>query len=265
MRIPFQQIDAFAERPFGGNPAGVCRLDAPIDERIMQAIAAEMNLSETAFLCNNGDDFDLRWFTPRIEVPLCGHATLATAHMLWETGELDPEVAARFRTKSGTLTARRVDGSIELDFPALPVSPVTAPAGLLDALGVEARFVGQPVHRADFLIEVEDETIVRSVSPDFFSMKALGVRGAIVTARSSSSQWDFVSRFFAPGAGVNEDPVTGSVHCALAPYWAGRLGGTTFVGYQASERGGVVRMRIEGDRVLLAGTAVTVLRGELFV
>ena len=260
MRIPFHQVDAFADRPFAGNPAGVCWLDAPIAAEVMQSIAAEVNLSETAFVRASGSDFELRWFTPKVEVALCGHGTLATAHMLWEMGRLDSD-SARFHTQSGLLVAHRVDGQIELDFPALSAPQAEPPDGLFEALNITARFVGRP--RTDLLVEVRDDATVRSVSPDFARLEALGIRGVIVTARSSSPQWDFVSRFFAPGVGVNEDPVTGSAHCALAPYWAERLGKTSLVGYQASERGGVVRVRLDGDRVRLGGSAITVLRGEL--
>jgi PhzF family phenazine biosynthesis protein len=262
MAISIYQVDAFTSEPFRGNPAGVCILKQPADESWMQAVAAEMNLSETAFVSPRSDGaFDLRWFTPAVEVELCGHATLATAHTLWETEILAPSTQARFRTASGLLTADRNGDRIELDFPANPPHAVEAPNGLLEALGVAATYVGQT--RFDYLVEVKSESIVRGVAPDFGRLKKLGVRGIIVTAEGETADYDFVSRFFAPGAGVNEDPVTGSAHCALAPYWGGKLEAAEMVGYQASKRGGVVRVRVSEDRVILGGQAVTVLRGEL--
>jgi len=264
MPIPIYQVDAFSPKPFGGNPAGVCILEAARDENWMQAVAAEMNLSETAFLVRRSDgSFDLRWFTPAVEVSLCGHATLGSAHVLWETGILEASEQAQFHTKSGLLTADRLDGGrIQLDFPKIDVVDIDAPAGLLESLGLPAaRYVGRP--RTDYLVEVESEEIVRTLTPDIAGLKDHEVRGVIVTARSAGPDFDFVSRFFAPGAGIDEDPVTGSAHCALAPYWARVLGKTKMVGYQASERGGVVHVRLDGDRVKLAGHARTVLRGEL--
>lgn len=261
MGVAIVQVDAFTDRPFRGNPAAVCVLAAPAAEVWMQDVAREMNLSETAFLWPEGDGFRLRWFTPAVEVDLCGHATLASAHVLWETGTLAPGAEARFHTRSGLLTARARDGLIELNFPQKPVVPVAPPPGLLDALGVVSKVVGS--NRMDFLVEVESEEVVRKVAPDGKRLRTLPVRGVIVTARAH--EWDFVSRFFAPGAGIDEDPVTGSAHCALAPYWGSRLGKTEMVGYQASARGGVVRVRLDGDRVHLGGHAVTVLRGELTV
>jgi PhzF family phenazine biosynthesis protein len=262
MPIPIYQVDAFTSEPFRGNPAGVCILSAPKDESWMQAVAAEMNLSETAFVSPRSDGaFDLRWFTPAVEVELCGHATLATAHILWESGTLSPDTQARFHTASGLLTADRNGDQIELDFPANPPEAVDPPEGLLDALGVAATYIGQT--RFDYLVEVESESIVRGAAPDFDQLKKLDVRGVMITARSETPRLDFMSRFFAPGAGVNEDPVTGSAHCALAPYWGEKLGKQEMVGYQASKRGGVVRVRASGERVILGGQAVTVLRGEL--
>ena len=261
MVVPMYQVDAFASEPFKGNPAGVCVLHEPKDKSWMQAVAAEMNLSETAFfLPTAAGDSDLRWFTPAVEVDLCGHATLATAHILWETGLLPPDRQARFHTASGLLTADRVGDEIELDFPANPPTPIEPPVGLLDALGVAATYVGRT--RFDYLVEVDGASAVRDAAPDFPSLKRLGVRGVIITARSDDA-FDFVSRFFAPGAGIDEDPVTGSAHCALAPYWARRMGRDELAGYQASARGGVVRCRVAGDRVALSGYAVTILRGEV--
>jgi PhzF family phenazine biosynthesis protein len=255
------QVDAFTNRPFAGNPAGVCILPAPARDDWMQALASEMNLSETAFLVRQPAGFGLRWFTPAIEVELCGHATLASAHVLFETGLLKPGERARFHTLSGLLTATRQGDWIEMDFPATPEQPAPAPEDLAAALGVTPRYVGRNVF--DYLIEVEDEAGVRNLTPDIARLARLPVRGVIVTARSASPEYDFVSRFFAPAVGVAEDPVTGSAHCCLAPFWANRLGKTEMVGFQASRRGGVVRVRLAGERVVLAGQAVTVLVGEL--
>lgn len=265
MTIPIYQVDAFADKPFAGNPAGVCILDRPADEKWMQSVAMEMNLSETVFVVRREDgDFDLRWFTPAVEVALCGHATLATSHILWETGILKREEVAHYHTQSGVLQARQVDGLIELDFPSTPPEDCDTPDGLLQALGLEsAIYIGQS--RFDYLVEVESEGIVRGLTPDFAKLLFFGVRGVMVTAISSSDEYDFVSRFFAPGAGIDEDPVTGSAHCALAPYWAAKLGKTELSAYQASARGGRLRCTLAGDRVKLAGSAITVLRGELTI
>jgi PhzF family phenazine biosynthesis protein len=260
-RQPFVQVDAFADRPFAGNPAAVCVLAAARDEEWMQLVAREMNLAETAFLLRRDDGFDLRWFTPLCEVDLCGHATLASAHALWEEGVLPPDSVVRFHTRSGVLTAERRDGLIWLDFPATPPKPVPAPPEVTRGLGVPLRYVGRTAY--DFLVELESEAAVRGLSPDLRLLATLGNRGVIVTAPGAGSDFHFVSRFFAPAAGVPEDPVTGSAHCALAPFWGERLGLTEMVGFQASVRGGTVRVRLAGDRVLLGGRAVTVLRGEL--
>jgi PhzF family phenazine biosynthesis protein len=259
MTVPLLQVDAFAEQAFGGNPAAVCLLPGPRDERWMQQVAQEMNLSETAFLHRAGDGWRLRWFTPAVEVDLCGHATLAAAHALWETGALRPDEPGRFHTRSGVLTARRAAAVIEMDFPAERAAACAPPAGLLEALGVSAAFVGK--NRVDYLVEASSENEVRLMDPDHARLARLPVRGVIVTA--GSTEYDFVSRFFAPGSGVPEDPVTGSAHCCLGPYWAGRLGRDELRGYQASARGGVVGVKVLGERVLLRGKAVTVLRGEL--
>jgi predicted PhzF superfamily epimerase YddE/YHI9 len=261
MGIPIYQVDSFTEVPFRGNPAGVCILPVPRDAAWMQSVAAEMNLSETAFLQRREDGFDLRWFTPTVEVDLCGHATLASAHILWEIGLLDAREEARFHSRSGLLTARGRPGEIELDFPATPGERVTPPPGLCEAVGVRPRYVG--LSRFDYLIEVETEQEVRALAPDFENLRTLGVRGVIVTAISSTPGIDFVSRFFAPGAGIDEDPVTGSAHCALGPFWSERLGKMEMIAYQASARGGRLRVRCQGSRVALAGSAVTVIRGEL--
>jgi PhzF family phenazine biosynthesis protein len=261
MGLPIVQVDAFTDRPFAGNPAGVCILPAPADPVWMQDVAREMNLSETAFLVPRSDGFDLRWFTPATEIDLCGHATLASAHVLWEDGHLAPGTQARFHTKSGALTADRRDPWIEMDFPATSPKEFPAPRGLAEAVGVTPRFVGRS--RFDYLLEVGDEDTVRAVQPDFTALARVEARGVIVTSRAATSDYDFVSRFFAPRAGIAEDPVTGSAHCALAPYWVAKLGRPELVGYQASPRGGVVRVRLAGDRVVLGGQAVTVLRGDL--
>lgn len=266
MPIRIVQVDAFTSRPFAGNPAAVCVLNQAAPDAWMRDVAREMNLSETAFLVPKSatpqtDGYHLRWFTPAIEVDLCGHATVASAHVIWEDGHLPSTVQARFHTRSGLLTADRRDAWIELDFPATTPTAVEAPPYLLEALGAKARYVGKS--RFDYFVEIESEAALRDLTPDFTALRKLGVRGVIVTANSSSPEFDFISRFFAPGAGIDEDPVTGSAHCALGPYWCARLNKSEFTAYQASARGGVVRVRVKGDRVILGGQAVTVMRGEL--
>ncbi len=261
MGLRIVQVDAFTETPFAGNPAAVCVLPAPRESQWMQHVAREMNLSETAFLCRRPDGFDLRWFTPAIEVPLCGHATLASAHVLWEDGHLPADTPAHFHTRSGLLTATCQDTWIRLDFPALPPEPVPAPEALVQALQVTPFYVGK--NRSSYLVEVASEAIVRALQPDFTLLTTLPVQGAIVTSRATAAGFDFVSRYFAPRAGINEDPVTGSAHCCLGPFWSQRLNRDTFVAYQASARGGVIRVEVHGARVILSGQAVTVLRGEL--
>lgn len=263
MSQTIHQVDAFTREAFKGNPAAVCILEATKPEAWMRAVASEMNLSETAFLLREGEDWRLRWFTPVVEIDLCGHATLSSAHVLFETGLALANGEIGFQTRSGRLTARRRNERIELDFPATPPRPVMPPAGLLDALGLErASFSGKS--RMDYFVRVDDERAVRELAPDFTRLAALEVRGVIVTAASAGAQ-DFISRFFAPGSGVNEDPVTGSAHCALGPYWSAELGKPVLVGYQASPRGGFVEVEPRGERVLLRGEAVTVLRCELLV
>jgi PhzF family phenazine biosynthesis protein len=265
MAIPIFQVDAFTEAPFKGNPAGVCLLRGPAEAGWMQSVAAEMNLAETAFPLPEGDDFRLRWFTPKVEVKLCGHATLATAHILWERSILAPGQEARFRTLSGLLTARRDGDLVELDFPArppLPRPPDWADA-VIGALGIKPIYIGMSAE--DILFEAADEEAVRSVQPDFATLRSLPARGVIVTSRSSDRRFDFVSRFFAPAVGVDEDPVTGSSHTVLVPYWAGRLNKRSFTAYQASVRGGILHLRLDGDRVKIAGRAVTVIQGEIVV
>ena len=254
-------VDAFTDRPFAGNPAAVCVLSGPADDAWMRALAREMNLSETAFLHPEGDAFRLRWFTPAVEVDLCGHATLASAHVLWEDGHIGLDEPARFQTRSGLLSASRDGDWINLDFPARPLHSTEVPPGLAEALGVPIRSGGLAGPYA--IAEVIDEATVRRVAPDLRALAAIPALGVIVTARSALPDFDIVSRFFAPNAGIDEDPVTGSAHCTLGPHWADRLGKTELVAYQASARGGVVRVRLEADRAILGGRAVSVLRGEL--
>jgi PhzF family phenazine biosynthesis protein len=262
MAIRIVQVDAFTNRPFAGNPAAVCVLREARDEQWMRDVAREMNLSETAFLVPKDDGYQLRWLTPQVEVDLCGHATVAAAHVLWQDGHLPEDRQARFYTRSGRLTADRRGEWIELDFPAKIAVRAEAPAELLPALGVaEAKFVGK--NAFDYLVEVDSEATLRGLSPDHSRLRKLPVRGVIVTARSASPEFDFVSRFFAPGSGIDEDPVTGSAHTALGPYWASLSGRQEFTAFQASARGGVVRVRLEGDRVKLGGQAVTVMTGDL--
>ncbi len=261
MPRPIAIVDAFTDRPFSGNPAAVCLLDAPADEGWMQSVAAEMNLSETAFVHQlPGGEFGLRWFTPTTEVDLCGHATLASAHLLWETGWLSQDAEARFETRSGQLRARLASDGIELDFPARPVREAAAPPALLQGLGVEPAWVGH--ESSAWLALLDSEEDVRSLRPDMGLLGALPEL-VIVTARSDAPRYDFVSRCFAPSWGIPEDPVTGAAHCSLGPFWQERLEKSNLIGYQASARGGVVRVRLAGNRALLRGQAVTVMRGEL--
>lgn len=254
-------VDAFTNERFKGNPAAICLLEQPQPESWLQQVAAEMNLPETAFIVPGEKSFDLRWFTPVAEVDLCGHATLATAHVLWETGKLPEQEMARFMTRSGILTAKLDGAWIEMDFPAEPPEAAIAPEELVQGLGLIPRYVGR--NRMDYFVEVDSEDTVRTLRPDFAMLARLEARGVIVTSRSTGSAYDFVSRAFYPGTGIDEDPVTGSAHCALAPYWAKRLRKNRLVGYQASKRGGIVKVKPDGDRVYLSGQAVTVLRGQL--
>jgi PhzF family phenazine biosynthesis protein len=255
------QVDAFTNTPFTGNPAAVCVLAESAEEDWMQNVASEMNLAETAFLVPHRDGFHLRWFTPVTEVELCGHATLASAHVLWEEQYLKSDATIHFYTLSGVLTARRNGSWIELDFPADPIQTTVPPNGLLDTLGVTASYVG----RGKFyhFVEVASEELLRQITPNFSQLKAVEMLGVIVTSQASSSEYDFVSRFFAPRVGIDEDPVTGSAHCSLAPYWSQKLGRETLIGYQASKRGGLVHVQIQDDRVLLGGQAITVMKGLL--
>jgi PhzF family phenazine biosynthesis protein len=257
------QVDAFTSEAFKGNPAAVCFMDGARDDQWMANVAAEMNLAETAFLTPGDDGWGLRWFTPTVEVDLCGHATLGSAHAIWSENISSDDVL-RFHTRSGVLTATRDGDMIELDFPAKRSEPIAAPAGLFDALGISsATYVGR--NQFDYIVELPSETEVRALKPDHGVLRQLPVRGVIVTSRGFGeyAEYDFISRFFAPGSGVDEDPVTGSSHCCLTPYWSERLGKTEMNAYQASPRGGAIRVRLDGDRVKLAGHAVTVFRGEL--
>lgn len=260
MSQPIYIVDAFTDRPFRGNPAGVCVLDASMPDELRQQIAMEMNHAETAFLSKLGDgNYDLRWFTPTTEVKMCGHATLASAHILWSTGrEAGP---LRFQTKSGEMRANREDKLIVLDFPAEFTTPVKDRTGFNKALGIEAKYVGD--NWMYWLVELDSEQSVRNFQPDLDAIANLGREAVLITAKSDSGADDFVSRLFGPNVGIPEDPVTGSAHCLLAPYWSKKLGKTEMVGYQASPRGGFVRVEFLGARVLLKGYAVTVLSGHL--
>jgi len=263
MTIRLLQVDAFTGSPFAGNPAAVCLLEEARDEAWMQAVAQEMNLSETAYPVREGDAFQLRWFTPEVEVSLCGHATLATSHALWEEGIAAAGEPIRYRSASGPLTARKKGDLIVLDFPAEPDEPIPKPpAGLADALGITPEYVGY--NGKDHIFLVDSADTVRKLDPDTIAMRNLCPRCVIVTA-PGDGEFDFISRVFAPGAGIHEDPVTGAAHCCLGPFWARRTGKTKFKAFQASKRGGRLDVRVEGDRVFLGGRAVTVLRGELLV
>ncbi len=257
------QVDAFASKPFTGNPAAVCVMEDAANEVWMQNVAMEMNLSETAFLYPRDKGYHLRWFTPTMEIPLCGHATLASAHVLYTEGHVPADKPITFESMSGPLSASFDGEWITLDFPANPPKLVGTPSAeeVLSAFGYpfNAVFGIEGV----CLVEIEDESMVREYKPDIAKIRELADIGAIITARSYGGEFDFVSRFFAPGAGVDEDPVTGAAHTVLAPYWAERLGKTEFTAYQASARGGVLLLRLEGNRVKIGGQAVTVMRGEL--
>src|SRR3989475_2162579 len=248
MGLRIVQVDAFASRPFSGNPAAVCILPGPRDERWMQDVALEVSFAETAFPHQENCGYRLGWFAPAVEVALCGHASLASAHVLWEERHLPAGRQARFHTQSGLLTADRAGDWIELDFPSTPPTAAPAPAGLATALGVTPRWVGRSTF--DYIAEIDSEDAVRRLAPDLMAVARVEARGIIVTSRGGTSGYDFVSRFFAPQSGVPEDPVTGSAHCALAPFWSERLHKTTMTAYQASARGGVARVRLAGERVI---------------
>lgn len=257
MEAPLFQVDAFTENRFAGNPAAVCLLQRWPDENVLQAIASENNLSETAFLVGGGSEYELRWFTPVAEVDLCGHATLASAFVLFDRFDVGPEVA--FRTRSGRLAVRRTEeGLLRMDFPARPAEPCEAPTAMLEALGGSPTAV---LRATDFLLRYDSESEVRELRPDFVRLSGLGARGVIVTAPGSDC--DFVSRFFAPDFGIPEDPVTGSAHCTLAPYWGRELGKTRLHARQVSRRGGELWCELKGERVEIAGRAVLYLSGSI--
>ncbi len=265
MAITFFHIDAFADHIFAGNQAAVCILDAAREEHWMQEVAQEMNLPATAFLQQQDDGWSLRWFSPSVELALCGHGTLASAQALREYAGLTGTETIHFTTRAGLLIASYKGEWIELNFPAISIEPVEVRPNLSAALGVRPQFAGRG--SLDLLVEVQDEDTVRQLQPDLEALKAAtpGVRGIIVTSKAEGQAYDFVSRFFAPSTGIAEDPVTGSAHCCLGPYWSEQLGKSELVGYQASRRGGIVRVRIDGERAYLSGQAVTLIQGELRV
>jgi PhzF family phenazine biosynthesis protein len=261
MRAPIFQVDAFATHRFAGNPAAVLALERFPDDALMQAIAAENNLAETAFLVADGDNYRLRWFTPVLEVPLCGHATLASAAVVME--RLEPaRRSVVFQTASGPLTVRRSDTGYVMDFPARPSDAIAPPDGLAEALGATPAFV--TVNVFNYLAVFDDAATVRALAPDFAGIARLDRLGVIVSAPGDGG-YDFTSRYFAPAKGIDEDPVTGAAHCMLAPYWSKRLGKSEFRAWQASKRGGEVRCRLLGDRVELEGGAVFYLEGVVEV
>ncbi|MGA8664923.1 MAG: PhzF family phenazine biosynthesis protein [Thermoplasmata archaeon] len=261
MPVPIFVVDAFTDRPFRGNPAGVCLLDGPAPRAWMRSVAAEMKHAETAFLYREGPRYRLRWFSPTVEVELCGHATLAAAHVLFERGFLAPDETARFVTQSGELRVVRTSHGLELNFPTDPVRRVRAPAALVEGIPLPFTFVGRA--RFDFVVEVASPRQLRTLSPVFDALARVPGRGVVVTARSDRPKFHYLCRFFAPNYGVPEDPVTGSIQCSLGPYWSARLGRAELTGFQASPRGGVFHVRPEGRRVAIAGQAVTVLSGVL--
>ncbi|MEK7780005.1 MAG: PhzF family phenazine biosynthesis protein [Verrucomicrobiota bacterium] len=257
MKLPYYEVSAFTTNPFGGNPAGVCPLEAWLPDSVLQGIAANNNLAETAFSVPRGKDFDLRWFTPTLEMDLCGHATLAAASVLFnERGVTGSEV--RFHSRSGVLSVARDADFLTLDFPSRPPTPSAVPEALLRGLGATPKEV---FNARDYLAVFSSAAEVRALKPDFAALKTLDCLGIIVTALGTDC--DFVSRFFAPGAGVNEDPVTGSAHCTLIPFWTGRLGKTKLFARQVSARGGELFCELAGARVRIGGRAVHYLRGEI--
>lgn len=270
MSLPIFQVDAFADKAFAGNPAAVVVLEEDRETSWMQSVAAEMNLSETAFVRRLKDQrFQLRWFTPVYEVDLCGHATVASAHVLWEFNYVKDRQQIRFESRSGELLVSSLGDEVELDFPVTVATAVEPPAGLFDSFrdsNGQVSFSYTGLNKFDYLLELSSESQLRDLQVDFARLADSKCRGVIVTAIADDQHdYDFVSRFFAPNAGVDEDPVTGSAHCSLAPYWANKLGRNSLVGYQASQRGGIVKVTLNDDRVLLRGQAVTVLKGELLV
>jgi len=261
--IPCWQIDAFTNQPFGGNPAAVCWLESKADPSWMQNVAAEMNLAETAFIRKIAAGFELRWFTPTVEVDLCGHATLASAHALWTNGYVPANEPIPFHTRSGVLTCTQRGEFIELDFPATPAKPIEMPVGLAEALGADPQDILQS--KFDYVAVFGSPQVVRQIQPDFGALEKFPVRGIIVTARSDEARYDFIARFFGPASGIDEDPATGSAYCSLLPYWSPILGKLEMTAFQASRRGGVIRLKLSDDRVILGGQAVTVWRGNLLV
>ena len=259
MKLDIYQIDAFASRPFTGNPAAVVPLDKWLPDDVMLSIAMENNLAETAFFVANGDGYDLRWFTPTIEMDLCGHATLASGFLIFEVLGTDKEKLS-FQTRSGELTVEKIDNRYVLDFPSRPGVATDAPAGLIEAIGREPKEIYKS---RDYMLVYESEADVLAIDPDFNSLIKIGAHAVIVTAAGDSS--DFVSRFFAPEVGVPEDPVTGSAHCTLIPYWAGKLGKNELYARQVSSRGGELFCELLGDRVTIAGDAVLYMKGEIYV
>ncbi len=254
-------VDSFTDKPFSGNPAGVCILEGAADDKWMQNVAKEMNLSETAFLYPEKNGYNLRWFAPDAEVDLCGHATLASAHIIWEKGFAEKYETLRFFTKSGDLTANSEDEWIQLNFPVLPEEQTDAPEEIIDALGIEPIYTGR--NAFDYLVEVASEDELRAIQPDFSKLSKITTRGVCVTAIASSADCDFVSRLFAPAIGIPEDPVTGSTHCCLGPYWMKKLNKNNFISYQASERGGFLKVKVVEDRVLISGKAITVIESRI--
>lgn len=263
MKLPIFLVDTFTDTPFSGNPATVCILPKPFDANWMQLVAKEISQCETAFLWRQTDSFSLRWFTATTEIDGCGHATLASAYVLWEYGFVDPKEIVRFNTKSGLLTAAKKSGWIELDFPPNLAQPADGPEDLIEGLGVKPVYVGRTP--SDYLVVVDSAATVRNVVPDFDRLSKLSTEGIIITSIADSNEYDFISRCFEPSIGINEDPVCGIAHCCLGPYWAEKLGKHEFAAYQASQRGGVVRVRWDGYRVYLMGKATTILRGELTI
>lgn len=254
-------VDAFSDRPFMGNPAAVCLLDAPRPEAWMQQLAGELGYSETAYVARTEGGLSLRWFTPTVEVALCGHATLASAHVLWSVGRAQGPIS--FQTKSGVLTCERKGKLIQLDMPRSELTEVPPPVGFLTALGNVRPLSLQRAHNDQLLVELADEDAVRKLSPDFRTLAQVKVRGVIVTARAKNPEFDFVSRYFAPASGVDEDPVTGSAHCALTPFWAERLGKPSMRAQQLSKRGGVLEVELLPERVKVGGRATTIFTGAL--
>lgn len=258
--IKIYQVDSFTNEIFKGNPAGVCIINKMPSEEWMLYVAAEMNLSETAFVVKQEDHFDLKWFTPTIEIDLCGHATLAAAHILWSEGYFEAHKEIYFHTKSGVLKVMKKGDWLQMDFPKLEYHLSEAPKELIEGLNVVPLFVGKS--KDNYLIEIDSEEIIKNLKPDFGKLALLDMHAVIVTSKASVP-YDFVSRFFAPGIGINEDPVTGSAHCTLANYWRDVLGKNRFMAFQYSARGGELQLEINGERVMIMGQAVTVLRGEL--